>query len=122
MKKLEITKGEWTIIEKSTKLESTIISKNKRICDVKSYGRDFKSTQDKIICIEPTIKERESNAILIADAGTTYNKCDLLPSELLKQNEALVECLKELLQLHKDGLYSTKRMEQANELLNTLNK
>ncbi len=42
--------------------------------------------------VEP-LKEREANAILIADAGTTANKCQLLPSELLVQRDELLEAL-----------------------------
>lgn len=37
---------------------------------------------------------REANAKLIADAGTTANKCGLLPSELLKQRYELLAELK----------------------------
>ncbi len=37
--------------------------------------------------------EKEANAQLIADAGTTANKCGLLPSELLEQRNELLETL-----------------------------
>lgn len=36
----------------------------------------------------------EANALFIADAGTTANKCGLLPSELLKQRNELMEALR----------------------------
>ena len=42
-----------------------------------------------------SIKDKEGyeNANLISDAGTTANKCGLLPSELLKQRNELLEVL-----------------------------
>lgn len=39
---------------------------------------------------------REDNAILIADAGNTTNSCGLLPSELLKQRDEMLEALKRI--------------------------
>lgn len=45
---------------------------------------------------EVHIQESKENANLIADAGTTINKCDLFPSELLEQRDELLEALKEL--------------------------
>lgn len=56
-----------------------------------------------IICKSPYIeftnsrKYWEANAILIADAGTTYNQCGLLSSELLQQNEELKSLLQSIL-------------------------
>lgn len=38
----------------------------------------------------------EANALFIADAGTTANKCGLLPSELLKQRDELRDALDNL--------------------------
>jgi len=38
-------------------------------------------------------KTQEANAKLIADAGTTINQCDLLPSELLSQRNEMLEML-----------------------------
>ena len=114
--KLEITKGEWVINEdRSHSLETKIFCGLKRIAEAKHFntGYDDWSKND------PIFKEGLANAILIADAGTTYNKCETLPSELLKQNEALVECLK--------LIYNTERLSsiikcEIEELLNTLNK
>lgn len=42
-----------------------------------------------------TTTTREGNAKLIADAGTTANKCHLLPSELLERYNEAIEALKE---------------------------
>lgn len=54
--------------------------------------------------------------------------CNEQNTELLKQNEALVECLKDMIQIAridswKDSLNGRQLVwKQANELLNTLNK
>lgn len=40
-----------------------------------------------------------ANARLIANAGTTTNKCGLLPSELLERYNEAIESLKELMQV-----------------------
>ena len=39
----------------------------------------------------------EANATLIADAGTTYNACDMLPSELLAKLREAEELMKAVL-------------------------
>jgi hypothetical protein len=44
---------------------------------------------------EPETNEMESNAELIADTFNTYNETPILPSELLKQRNELLEALKE---------------------------
>jgi len=65
---------------------------------------------------------QEANARLIADAGTTANKCGLLPSEILEQ---LVEC-KKALQFVASCDESIDNMELGHvvqqALNNTLNK
>ena len=38
----------------------------------------------------------EDNAKLICDAGNTYQKCGLLPSELLKQRDELLQTLQQI--------------------------
>jgi hypothetical protein len=67
-----------------------------------SIGLD--ETNGKAICISPRYDfetpESEANANLIADAFNTANKCNLLPSELLEENNKLKEANEELL----DGL------------------
>ncbi len=45
-------------------------------------------------CLKITEEEMNANAKLIADAGTTANKCGLLPSELLKQRDELLKALR----------------------------
>lgn len=41
-------------------------------------------------------KQAKSHALLIADAGNTFNETGRLPSELAKQNKELLDALKEL--------------------------
>lgn len=72
--KLEITQGEWVYKRKSlllTKVETS----SSPICTVSASSKQL------------------ANAELIADAGTTANKCGLLPSELLVQRDELLEAL-----------------------------
>ena len=66
--------------------------------------------------------ESSSNANLYADAHNTYNKCETLPSELLKQNEALVECLKKVICDGQTYLELLETINKSKGLLNTLNK
>ena len=42
----------------------------------------------------------ENNSALIADAGTTANKCQLLPSELLVQRDELLKSLIEVIEFN----------------------
>jgi hypothetical protein len=96
MEKLNITQGEWSttlrkdieevnglpIIEVSTSFEK--IDKDRHsewIAKVRGNGKT----------------ETEDNAKLIADAGTTYNTTPILPSELLKQRNELLEALQEII-------------------------
>ena len=44
--------------------------------------------------------EANANAELIADAGTTANKCGLLPSELLSQRDELLKSLIEVIEFN----------------------
>lgn len=71
---LGITKGDW----ESSEVHSQIIT-----------------TEDTNICqvFKHDTEEGKSNIRLIADAGTTANKCGLLPSEILEQNQKLREAL-----------------------------
>lgn len=72
MKELGITKGEW----KSEEL----------------FGDLVVRTSNEIIVDMASINEDE-DAALIADAGNTAQKCGLLPSELLKQRDELLEAM-----------------------------
>jgi len=91
MKDLKITKGEWRFAQ---------VTMNQYVhCD------------GLIICniIKRFEQETETVGELIADAGNTAQKCGLLPSELMKQRDELLEALKELVHLHgceQEGLLS----------------
>ena len=87
MSKLTITRGEW----KPDSLKAFVLA-------------DQGSAYDAIICDmnrpihdseHLTKKESEDAAILIADAGNTFQSCGLLPSELLKQRDELLAALKD---------------------------
>lgn len=77
--KLKVTNGEWVATSGTFQEEKILVASN--------YG---------VICELPNSmgsEEALSNAQLIANAGTTYNKCKLLPSELLEQRDALLKAL-----------------------------
>lgn len=83
MKKFKGTTGEWSIDSQI----STRVLCNEGVTHV-----DVRHYEDKLI-------EAEANAKLITDAGNTIQKCDLLPSELLKQRDELREALSGLLHI-----------------------
>ena len=65
----------------------------------------------------------EANATLIADAGTTYNACDMLPSELLVKLRATATELKAAsMVLRQGGMESyTDDADAIDAFLSTLN-
>jgi hypothetical protein len=75
MKKLNIPKGKWKL------------NIHEAIVDEHDYG---------IAQVYGIVNEAmwKDTAILIADAGTTYNEYQMLPSELLKQRNELLNTLK----------------------------
>ena len=75
MKELGITKGEWKYRDHFS--DGIVETEDTIIGHLMKWG----SPED----------ELQANALLIADAGNTAQKCGLLPSELLKQNEELRE-------------------------------
>jgi hypothetical protein len=83
MKTLNLTKGEWKSDRDNV------------------YSIQPKITAD-IICESPK-KEYDSysfwedNSKLISDAGTTYNDTPILPSELLKQRNELLNALQQII-------------------------
>jgi hypothetical protein len=90
--KLKITTGEW--INKGIHVHA--------ICDGKriNIGQSFRvvirvSTGGQYLPDHEAI----ANTELFADAGTTANKCGLLPSELLTQRDELLHNCKELIAL-----------------------
>jgi hypothetical protein len=81
MEKLNITQGEW-----------------KKHYYGEHGNRQCRIHADNVSIIKVfQIDEADANADLIADAGTTYNSTPLLPSELLKQRNELLEALRVML-------------------------
>jgi len=91
MKDLKITKGEWYPDSNKQIVFSDQGEKDVVICEIDRPIHD---------CDNKTKEESENAAVLISDAGNTYQKCGLLPSELLKQRDELLEALKKLVHLH----------------------
>lgn len=88
------TKGEWKVVGVDY---PTIESKSEECI-----------TNPTIASVSTSFRSREeglSNAKLIADAGTTINKCGLLPSELLEQRNELLESLKSMLNIFNRNLF-----------------
>lgn len=81
MKELGITKGEWRIdTADAIKIKAEDGSNIATLTHLTNFKR--RDTD-----------EVERNALLIADAGNTAQKCGLLPSELLQQRDELKEAL-----------------------------
>ena len=82
MKELEITKGKCFVKGNSIYITSSLVE-NRGDLMIAS-------------CHNVNARSKTANAELIADAFNTANQCNLLPSELLKENELLKNVLKEL--------------------------
>lgn len=88
MKELGITKGEWRI---DTADAIKIKAEDGSNIAILTHLTNFKRRDT---------DEVERNALLIADAGNTAQKCGLLPSELLQQRNELKEALAEQKRLY----------------------
>lgn len=110
MKELKITKGEWTSIFRN-KHDCGIRSDKGFICLM--IMPSHYPNQD--VRYDEELEECRHDAELIADAGNTYQKCDLLPSELLQQRDELLEALKEIAECK--GAYSMDRLEHATNVI-----
>ena len=115
---LGITKGDWKcseIMNFSDTLVSYIGSEDKPIAQLRG-------------CETGQEDEAQANAQLIADAGTTANKCGLLPSEILEQLVECKEALQSIISEDYDFGVSIHDMSQATlskamqTINNTLNK
>lgn len=94
MKDLGITKGDWKYEVKFGKNRPRITV---QIPIRQGYSKEIilgTISEDDCTVSSCCCTEEHSNAKLIADAGTTANKCGLLPSELLDQREEMLEFLK----------------------------
>ena len=85
MKELGITKGEWRI---DTADAIKIKAEDGSNIAILTHLTNF---------MRRDTNEVERNALLIADAGNTAQKCGLLPSELLQQRDELKEALAEMI-------------------------
>ena len=96
----KFTKGNWVI--ESTKMKGTEIV----VQTVVKTNLPIDGLKSPIICdiYGYMTEEGKSNARLIADAGTTANKCGLLPSELLAQRDDLLEALISILEKSEPAL------------------
>lgn len=102
--KLGITKGEWKqshrIVDEDGMYSTQVYdSKGETICTLAWYPVKEGNV---------TRTAREDNAKLIADAGTTSNKCGKLPSELLSELKHASSALQEIrktyvLDVNEDG-------------------
>jgi len=88
MKELGITIGEWRI---DTADAIKIKAEDGSNIAILTHLTNFKRRDT---------DEVEPNALLIADAGNTAQKCGLLPSELLQQRDELREALAEQKRLY----------------------
>jgi len=88
---LGITEGEWS----SKGIDETriwVTHKNGLKSCLAHCNNQHMSSYNGYIDLD--FNELKSNAKLIADAGTTANKCGKLPSELLKERDQLIEVVK----------------------------
>lgn len=97
MSKFKGTKDDWRVIDATPTNGKNIHIKNEGLIAVIDSNNET-------VCICGRKESAQiANAELIADAGTTINKCDLMPSELLKQRNEMLEMLKELSRHHQGG-------------------
>lgn len=75
--KLKITQGEWKYVNR--------LGNSHVLTDRKNVAAISKSISDQ--------SEERANAILISDAGNTYQKCGMLPSELLDERNRYKEAI-----------------------------
>ena len=103
MKDLGITKGEWWPCCKETRPHFIFVGEEEgTICGI-HHNDPSEDNYDPLQRDIPTT-ERIANALLIADAGNTAQKCGLLPSELLRQQDELRERCKQLEFMIEKGL------------------
>lgn len=94
MSEFKGTQGDWVILHEAHRLESTIYSNQKRICEVKSFGIDFETILNNEVCTDPSYEERIFNAQLIS--------CTLEMLEMLEIAKRTILMLKNSMQAHPD--------------------
>ena len=123
MKKLEITKGDWII----SSIDNTKVWNSFKSRASTCVALSTNEAQNRDFYTDKSYEEMKNNAILIADAGTTYSKLPILPSQLAEDRERLIECLNRLCKVVKKdmdlhGNNSLSEYYEAQELLNSLNQ
>jgi hypothetical protein len=106
MEKLNITQGEW-----------------KKHYFGENGNRQCRIHSDNVTIVKVLqIDEADANSDLITDAGTTYNDTPILPSELLKQRNELLEALKVLRSsvLCGNDIQTLANCQQAKEIINNI--
>jgi len=93
----KFTKGKWEIRSYYSKLESTIHTDKKRICEVKSFS--INTYQGKYFCADPSIEERQANALLISKAPEMFE----MLVNVLKENHCTPDLDKQIEQLLKEA-------------------
>ena len=122
MKELGITKGEWKIRLFPDGDDFFVEAPNINMLEL-GYGIEIMQDDFGEHNGYPR-EQRFADAILIADAGNTAQKCGLLPSELLQQRDELREALNncretiEMLQREIPGEQIVLRHEMASRLKN----
>jgi len=107
MERLNITKGKAEIRKEYRCWIEIETESGKRLAETKFYGGKS--------CVG--YEQAKANAKLYIDGHNTYNNCGILPSELLKQNQELVECLEELIKLHSSNVGVSELQIKASVLL-----
>jgi hypothetical protein len=124
MEKLNITQCEWRLSKQHfLHIENESGEWVCQLNDIKPNETPFLS--DEYLLEEQRVKSvKEHNAILIADAGTTYNTTPILPSELLKQRNELLAALFELRNavfFPENNIRLLAASQSAKDLINKIN-
>lgn len=119
--KLGITEGEWIknyfAVSEDNSNPFYIIQgfDNKSVCALELDG-------------SITVEDLDHNAELIADAGTTANKCGKLPSQLLQENEEMkamldkgINEIRHLKAEYRDATHCVKYIFECEQLLTKIN-
>lgn len=93
MSKLNITKGKWEVVENSWSDTSIVIDLN-TVLNISIYEDATEENQEELE------SEMNANIELIADSGNTYNKCGILPSDLLWQRDDAIKALKNIIEMN----------------------
>ncbi|HJS00513.1 MAG TPA: hypothetical protein VJ780_06230 [Flavobacterium sp.] len=96
MKDLGITKGDW----------------------IKNGKNGIHNELGENICVTNPLSEKcITDADFIANAGTTANKCGLLPSELLEQRDEMLEALRSISHAYDMDNFSYLNFNEIKQLI-----